>query len=224
MFGLLATQPKYNDLVKPFIALGPATRLRSTRSPIRLVARLPPLIRALEWMGGPFSPPNEVVSLLASGCPSRLIHVCVNVAFLVTGYNKQQMVEERLPVYLAHTPSGTSTKNIVHWLKNVRSKKFQMYDYGSRGNQNKYGSSLAPEYDLSKITNQHMAILWSKQDILAAADDSTWLIGSLGNGKLLTNIAVPDSYHFGHMDFIWGKDAGRLINVPVIRLLKDNMD
>lgn len=223
MFGLLATQPKYNDVVKPFIALGPATRLKSTRSPIRLVARLPPLIRALDWMGGPFNPPNQVVSLLASACPSSLIHICVNVAFLVTGYNKRQMAEERLPVYLAHTPSGTSSKNIVHWLKNVRSKKFQMFDYGSSGNQERYGTSKVPEYDLSKITLKHIAVIWSKQDILAAADDSTWLIGSLGN-NLLTNIAIPDSYNFGHMDFIWGKDAGQVVNLPVIRLLADNMD
>lgn len=40
MFGLLASQPGYNEVVKPFIALAPCYRMCNMRSPLKYVCRL----------------------------------------------------------------------------------------------------------------------------------------------------------------------------------------
>jgi hypothetical protein len=46
-------------------------------------------------------------------------------------------------VYTEHTPAGTSTTNILHWIQVNVAKKMQKFDYGSaEKNQLHYGQVL----------------------------------------------------------------------------------
>ena len=59
---------------------------------------------------------------------------------------------KRLPVIMGHFPSGSSTKNTVHFDQYVKHGKFQMFDYGERNNQRYYGQKTPPQYNLENIT------------------------------------------------------------------------
>ena len=58
----------------------------------------------------------------------------------------------RLQVYLSETPAGTSIMNLDHFRQLVINGKYCKYDYGPEKNMEKYGSTIPPDYDLSKIT------------------------------------------------------------------------
>lgn len=41
---------------------------------------------------------------------------------------------DRVAVFLNYAPAGTSTKNMLHWQQGVLVNKFQVFDYGAKGN------------------------------------------------------------------------------------------
>lgn len=223
MFGLLSTQPKYNDLVKPFIALAPVTTVAHIRSPIRYIAKTPFVLSFIRSRGGRFMPSTQIMKLLGSACPAGLQPLCTNLIFVLVGYNAEQLNEDRLPVYLSHTPAGTSAWNIVHFGQNYLSGKFQCFDHGSdKKNLDVYGQSNPPVYDLAKITNKHIALFSSLNDWLAPPEDVHTLKHTL-TVPLLEDHVVPNP-KWNHLDFIWGKDAGEVIYKRVIELLDEFAD
>lgn len=46
-------------------------------------------------------------------------------------------------VYMKHTPAGTSTQNMIHWIQMTQTTKMQKFDYGSTTeNEKHYGQVL----------------------------------------------------------------------------------
>ncbi len=72
-----------------------------------------------------------------------------------------------MPVILSHAPSACSTKSAIHFLQNVQSAKFRMYDNGFFGNYQKYGQLQPPEFDFSlqKVTAP-VTLFWADNDVL----------------------------------------------------------
>ena len=50
-----------------------------------------------------------------------------------------------------HTPAGTSTKTVIHYIQEIKSKKFVQYDYGKDGNLEHYGQEVPPEFDIKAV-------------------------------------------------------------------------
>ena len=46
---------------------------------------------------------------------------------------------------------GTSTKNLLHWVQMIRTKRFRPFDYGHAKNMKVYGQSSPPDYDISNF-------------------------------------------------------------------------
>lgn len=84
---------------------------------------------------GPFLPPNSVYQYLVKHmCHSPIKIVCSNVLFLACGFSEsKQLNMSRIGVYSYGAPAGTSAKNIAHFGQSVNSRKFQFYDYGTKG-------------------------------------------------------------------------------------------
>lgn len=55
---------------------------------------------------------KKVSSLLCQGITSEL---CKAVIFLITGFDDENLINDRLTLYTAHTPAGTSVKDIIHF-------------------------------------------------------------------------------------------------------------
>ncbi|VDK84798.1 unnamed protein product [Cylicostephanus goldi] len=69
------------------------------------------------------------------------------------------MNDTRTPVYLSHTPAGTSSLNIMHWLQMVKKGTVSMYDYGTKENKKKYGQVCCCEiFSAKKCSSLHNKI------------------------------------------------------------------
>ncbi len=94
--------------------------------------------------------------------------------------------------------------------------KFQMFDYGKKGNIEKYGQPVPPEYDLNKFKSLTfpMYIFGSERDAVVRAKDVRELHKYLPDTTPLT--ILPD---YNHLDYIWAEDANQLIYSRVMNFL-----
>lgn len=119
MFALLSSVPRFNELIKPFIALAPAAYMGFIPNvAARTAAYNFPLLTYFTTFGGPSETrtqkfdPNQCSSAVANLQP-----LC-------------RLNPDRIPVYYTNVTRRTSAKNRVHWAQLVRSHRFQWYDHG----------------------------------------------------------------------------------------------
>ncbi|KAI1281863.1 Lysosomal acid lipase/cholesteryl ester hydrolase [Halotydeus destructor] len=219
MFGLLSTQPQYNDIIRPYIALAPVTNVTYFKSPIKYLAYDSGLVELMKLKGGPFLPAGKWMRRLATKfCPIDFEKVCSEATFLLMGFDRKQLNVTRLPVYVAQGVAGTSAQNLVHWAQLVRSRQFRMYDHGKVGNMHKYGRQAPPEYDLTKIQNKFIALFSASNDWMADPRDVQSLRDNL-RVDLIGDYVVPYA-SWNHLDFVMGRQTGKYVNGPVLDLLR----
>lgn len=217
MFGLLATQAKYNEIIEPFIALAPVGTVKHVTTFLRILANTKLLLRLVGNFNS-FGKPRWIESYAATFCKSYRSKWCNDAVFLLNGgVDSGQVNATRIPIYLSLLGYGTSTKNIVAWGQNVVSGSFSFFDYGYANNKQKYGTFTPPSYDVGKITNKHIALFSAMADNLADPKDVDILRASL-KVPLLLDYTVPLP-EFSHLDFAIGLDTGFFVNKKVFELL-----
>ena len=218
LFGLLASRPEYNDVLKPCIALAPITVVGHSVTPYSYLAYVPFLVKLIDKYGGPFLPSNRLMKLIASRlCTSCLKKICSNAVFMANGFNEEQMNLTRLGVYASGFPAGTSARNMVHFAQAVLSRRFARFDYGDR-NMQVYGSREAPEYPLENITSRHIIVFLSQNDWLSNPRDTDILVQRL-RVPLHKRFTIPVK-SWNHLDFLLAKQAGRHVNRPILAILE----
>uniref|UniRef100_A0A0B7A002 AB hydrolase-1 domain-containing protein n=1 Tax=Arion vulgaris TaxID=1028688 RepID=A0A0B7A002_9EUPU len=194
--------------IKHMIALAPVARVGNTKSPIRVFALFAKEIQFLSNLIGPdrFNVPPEILQLLATTvCNNEGSVLCANVLFLLCGFNYKSLNMSRVPVYIAHYPSSTSFRDILHWAQAVNSRQFQHFDHGSASeNIAHYNQSTPPLYNLTNV-KVPVAVFRGGQDWLADPEDVSWIIPQL-NVTLDANIP-----YYNHVDFIWAFDSPTVI-------------
>ncbi|KAH8873257.1 Lipase member K [Schistosoma japonicum] len=210
--------PLLQSYVNVFIALAPAVFLGSIKSPIRYIA---PYIKTVEpiveWFGnGEFLPSSKITSFLASFLckPNHIPFVCSNIMYLIAGYNVRNTNETRLPIYVAHSPAGTSVQNMVHYCQGIMSDNFQKFDYGTEMNLKVYNQSNPPLYNLTKFTIP-IVLYYGGYDWLASPKDIYKLIQHIK----YTITSVHYFPHYNHIDFVWGLNAGKVLYPSVLKEL-----
>ncbi|XP_068671832.1 gastric triacylglycerol lipase-like [Montipora foliosa] len=206
-------------MVKKYFALAPVAHVGNIESPIKYLTDFMPFAQDIFAIFGvrDFLPSDFIIHWLAKYVCSEkdLESFCSGILFVICGFDKKQLNETRLPVYLTHTPAGTSVKNIIHFAQMVHSKKFQMYDYGSSSkNMEYYGQSTPPIYNLTNM-KVPVAVYWAQNDWLADPTDVRNLLPQLSN-KLYDNYII----NWDHLDFFWGKDAATVIYYDIIKNIK----
>lgn len=146
---------------------------------------------------------------------SALQEVCVNVIFLICGYDTAQLNRTLLPVIVQHTPAGASVKQLAHYAQGINSGRFRQFDHGVLGNVMNYGSATPPSYPLKKITAP-VFLHYGDNDWLAAVPDVQLLHRQLGNTARL--LRVPEK-QWNHLDFIYATGAKSLLYNRVIDLM-----
>jgi triacylglycerol lipase len=122
---------------------------------------------------------------------------------------------------MSHSPAGTTSWNLLHYGQGYTTKKFTAFDMGSsEANMAKYNRPTPPEFMPERITNKYIALYSSLNDWLATPEDVNGLKTRL-RVKLLEDFVVPEN-KWNHMDFIWGKDQGRMINWRIVKLLGEH--
>lgn len=216
ILGLLADRPEYADLVEPVVVLAPVAYVNNCLSPVRHFAIYTPIFQHINmWFGSS----NAAVRYLAPlVCGPEVVRrdICANIIFLSTGFDEEQFNETRVKAYLSHMPSGTSVKNIAHWGQEVRSGKFAHFDHGLLANQLRYNKTQPPIYDLAKIRSKSLALFVADNDWLASPKDVARLLADLKVEPFRVVNATQWKPKWNHIDFVYGKDAGRIINTQIL--------
>ncbi|RXG57840.1 Gastric triacylglycerol lipase, partial [Armadillidium vulgare] len=109
--------------------------------------------------------------------------------------NYSSDLDEYLPIYLSHTPAGTSIHTVNHYAQLVLKGVFQMYDWGPIGNEKHYGQEEPPMYKL-QVDTPPIALYWGQNDWLA---DPTRFHQLLHSRKKLVGLCWSPS-HVGVWD------------------------
>lgn len=226
MFAHAGTNPDFEQKIKKFFALAPVAKVGHIGG---LLSWIAPFTYELGWIleflgdfPGQFLPADSLLNEVAEWMCGLWITsgLCDDVLFLIAGADSDQLNQTRVPVYVAHTPAGTSTQDIVHFGQGVNSDVFQMYNYDPyefNGNKKHYGQDTPPMYDVSNIQIPTY-IYRGDKDILADPTDVDWIASQLsGSGALVQNVELAD---FNHLDFIWGLNAAGQIYMPIIEIMK----
>lgn len=221
MFGLLAEQPEYGDVIEPYIALAPVAYVNHSISPVKYFAIYTPIFQHINlWFGTS----NEAVKYLAPiVCGPKVIRrdICANIFFLSVGFDENELDDSRVSAYLTHMPSGTSVKNIAHYGQMVLSGRFAKFDHGVLGNMVEYGQTRAPDYDLAKIRSKSMALFHAENDWLASPKDVAHLKASLTVAPYKSFNITESRPKWNHVDFLYGKSCGELVNKRILEVFDD---
>ncbi|XP_028397346.1 lysosomal acid lipase/cholesteryl ester hydrolase-like [Dendronephthya gigantea] len=209
--------------VNVLIALGPVATVGNITSPIRYLA---PFSKDVEFLckfigacGFDFLPSDAFMKFLATFlCGHKEFEdiICENVMFLLCGYDAAQLNKTRLPVYISHTPAGTSVKNIIHYGQMVESGKFQRFNYyNKKDNLDHYNMTEPPVFNVSHVSVPTV-LYYGEHDWLADPRDVASLAKALPN--VIYSQEIPK---WEHLDFIWGLDASRLVYKPLLKYLNE---
>jgi len=219
-FAKFSEDKEFAQKIKKFYALGPIAAMKNAKGPLRYISKLS---GTLQWFLGllgadEFSPNQwfmrEMSKYFCGNPVTRL--VCENVLFLIGGPNSKQLNATRIPVYLSHSPGGTSTRNVIHFAQMIHSGNFQRYDYGSGPkNQEKYHSNIPPVYDVTKM----------ETPVIVYSGDMDWLADPEDVKELIPNLRSLDHHvalaEFNHFDFIWGLRAAPQIYWPIVNDIRN---
>lgn len=122
--------------------------------------------------------------------------------------------KSRLSVYFSHFPSGTSTRNMVHFAQMIQSKNVKMFDYGKLKNLLYYNQTEAPLYDLRAMTTP-TALYYGELDRLADPVDVQFIRSSLP--QIVDDFYIPN---WQHADFVWALNAKDILYDRVLELMK----
>jgi len=219
MFALLASKPQYNEKISIFVALAPVTYFSHNQSPeFQGLSNFEPLLA--EFYGSEFMPRTSIETLLFFvTCTLPTEELCADFTFFLYGYSIH-IDPNRLPVYLCHSPVGYAWGQLLQYLQHSVVDKFQKYDFGSITNQQEYGQSSPPQYDLSNVSAP-VALYHSDGDLLTNIVDVQKLISELVNSIPIRDQRIPANIQFNHLDWVWGKDVYELVYSDVINLIKD---
>ncbi|XP_035186660.1 lipase member M-like [Oxyura jamaicensis] len=216
-FIAFSTMPELAQKIKLYFALAPVTTIKYSRSAaVKLLYFPEKMLRGLLGKRE-FLPQAECLRrLIVPVCSYRpFARLCRNIFFSLGGYNMKNIDMNRINVYIAQTPAGTSVQNIIHWSQEAHSGKFQAYDWGSsKKNIEKYQQATPPLYNVEEMTVP-TAVWTGGQDLLADPKDAAILLSHIK--RLIYHKKIPE---WAHLDFIWGLDAPLCMYNEIIDLMQ----
>jgi len=197
--------------IKMMFAMGPITRMVHINKAVKWIASWKNKMALMWRLFGihEFFPDERGTGKFCWWFPS----ICTKMMGIISGIDNTFLNKTRLPIYFAHTPAGTTTKNMLHWFQLINTKGFAKFDYGSDGNMKHYGHIYPPEYDTTKI-HTPVVLISGTEDTLSSVQDAVWTREHLGNC-----VAHYEILGYNHFDFIWGMNAGDVLYRRIVDVI-----
>jgi len=210
MFAKLSQDQKFAKKIKVFVALAPVAYLANLDSaPASILTDFGKFTNQEFWYS--IAGRRGILSSLKPFGLQTKTPFSSSVVLAVQSGSKNQ---SRTAVYLAHTPAGTSVKNVVHFSQLIATGEFQSFDYGSiRLNLKNYGQLKAPVYDPTQI-KAPVALYSGENDIEATPKDVEILAAKLPN--IVDQQQVED---WDHEDFVTGLNFKEKLLPRILSLL-----
>ena len=231
MFFLLSRVPKYNNIIKPFVALAPIFHLADsifTRSALLRLLPYDELQSILARINGPILT-AAITGEAATFCQVPVIQqlVCDPLVYTIYTFFSFLIIPTppsinpfKLPVYASSSLLFTvSSKQLAQQIQSVVKNRPSMLDLTPEDNMKMYGSAIPPTYDAGKITNQYIALFSAINDVLGDPKDVEQLREQLPVRPIYDEVISDPA--FGHSTFILG-DSQRVVKFvtrPVLALL-----
>ncbi|KAM7532671.1 hypothetical protein Aperf_G00000130057 [Anoplocephala perfoliata] len=218
------------ERVVAFVALAPVAYLGDVHSPIRYMSSFCKSLRNAEILfggRGRFRPYNWLVRFLDLLLCRRSVgsfpsSVCKNVMFLISGFDPRNTNVTRIPVYIAHSPAGTSVQNIVHYCQGMWRDQFVAFDFGSASaNLAKYNRTTPPPYGLTaSAINLPTRVYWGGKDWLATPYDVQRILREMTADPRVDDVSDVYLEDYNHLDFVLGVDAPRRVYTDIINFFE----
>jgi len=202
-------------------ALAPVAYTGKGSCPFKLLApfsrELNDVVRLLMKVYRFFGPNQWITKIVEGACShgDMTDKICSNGLFLLVGFDGDDLDYTWFPTILKMLAAGESSKTIVHFGQLMHNKLFRAFDYYShRANKKHYGQITPPTYDLAMVQVPVM-LKWGMNDAIADPKDNVQLAKELTGVSELLNSPVSNP-KFSHLDFLWGKDAYKVVYADVI--------
>ncbi|KAJ6647530.1 Lipase 3, partial [Pseudolycoriella hygida] len=219
-FVMLSVRPEYNEKIRMFHGMSPAMRISHPSHVLQFFAANADEIEMALSMFNIVEFPSSIsegenVATMFCKEDSPFAPLCGNLIFAFVGKNAKQFNGTLVGSVLKNTPAGMSMKQLYHYLQLINSKKFQFYDFKKEGNLAKYKSLTAPEYQTSNIKVK-MQILYGTHDLVTTPEDVEQIIQYFGD-QVVDIVKIED---WNHIDFVYGKDANKMVYQKIIELMR----
>ncbi|XP_001844299.2 lipase 1 [Culex quinquefasciatus] len=219
-FVMSSSRPEYNDKIALITALSPAVTLKHVRSPILRfmldnVDTIRKILDALKIYE--FLPYNDAgLQIGRALCqPEEKKNWCILLFGLAAGPHPGGTDPRLILSYLGHYPQGASVKQMLHFAQVFQSNRFRQFDYGRKGNLQKYGRPEPPAYNLTASTAP-VLIYYGLNDWLIHPKNPRDLSRMLP--RVIDTIAVSDR-QFNHMDFVLAKNVRKVLYEKILPTL-----
>lgn len=200
-----ATRPEYNEKINVMISLSPVCYLNNIKNSVSHLMKFTPVIDRFytfigedEFLGDGTIP----IRLFRYVCGSKKSYsVCAKGMFSLAGSDPDEMELDFFPTVVAHYPTGTSMKNVIHVSQIGIKRSFARFNYGLK-NIEVYNSSDPPEYDLGKVSMK-IALLAGRNDEISRLEDVKQLMSKLPN---VVKFTIINHERFNHIDAVWGRN------------------
>lgn len=118
---------------------------------------------------------------------------------------------------LENLPAGSSIRQMLHYVQNAQSGKFNMYDYGLE-NLVKYGQLSPPEYNLTAVTAP-VYLHYANNDWFSAVTDVERLSTVLPNVR---GMFFMPWMEWNHFDYMYAIGVKRYCYDNVIAIIEAN--
>ncbi|CDW91490.1 ab-hydrolase associated lipase region family protein [Stylonychia lemnae] len=134
---------------------------------------------------------------------------------LLSDEDTSEINPKSIEAFMAHYPSGTSLKTLLHFKQLMNRREFRHFDYGKEENLKRYGQEDAPMIPLENIDDFPVALIAGTEDKLADIEDVRWLREQMAKqGSLI----FYEEHKIGHLAFLIPKNL--IVYQQVVNLLK----
>ncbi|CTQ86835.1 Lipase lipl-4 [Caenorhabditis elegans] len=227
MFAKLSTDPKFSRKIKKYFALAPIGSIKHAHGVFLFLGRhfgkdYEEYVKkhGSDELFGSSLLFKKIVKYTC-GLFDTLEEFCSDITLLFIGTANENWNQTRIPVYLAHTPAGSSSNVMAHLDQMFSYGGVPTFDMGEEKNLKAYGQKLPPQYNFTGIADVPIYLFWSDDDWLSTKQDLEETLFAQLNSQVVQGSFRIENYN--HLHFIWGTNAAsQVYNVITGIILQDD--